>query len=180
MKYQLIPKEVERMKTESRKLLLVLFFSVVFLLGGNVNAAGGEYESMKGVYAVKAVFDMRAGSPKSAALLLDLIHQTYRDKNIAGITSEPAFTVVFIGPSVKLISKNRDGFSPEDQKSLEEIARTVSRMSEDGIKLEICLFAADLFGVDHASILPEVKQVPNGFISVIAYQAKGFALVPVY
>jgi len=37
-----------------------------------------------------------------------------------------------------------------------------------------------VFGVDTASILPEIKHVPNGWISLIAYQAKGYSIVPVY
>jgi intracellular sulfur oxidation DsrE/DsrF family protein len=87
---------------------------------------------------------------------------------------------VFIGPSVKLISKNREGFSPEDQKSLDEIANTISAMSKDGINLEICLVAAKVFNVDPASVLPEIKRVGNGWISMIGYQAQGYSLVPVY
>jgi len=92
----------------------------------------------------------------------------------------PVFVLVFIGPSVKLISKNREGFSPEDQKSLDEIANTISAMSKDGINLEICLAAAKFFNVDPASVLPEIKRVGNGWISMIGYQAQGYSLVPVY
>ena len=53
-------------------------------------------------------------------------------------------------------------------------------MSKDGVKLEICLFAAEVFGVDPASVLPEIKRVGNGWISLIGYQSKGYALVPAY
>ena len=53
-------------------------------------------------------------------------------------------------------------------------------MSKAGIKLEICLIAARVLGVDPASILPEIKKVPNGYISVIGYQAHGYSLVHVY
>jgi intracellular sulfur oxidation DsrE/DsrF family protein len=88
--------------------------------------------------------------------------------------------VVFIGPSVKLISKNREGLSPEDQRSLDEIADAVSAMSKDGITLEFCLVAAKFFNVDPASVLPEIKGVGNGWIPVIGYQAQGYSLVPVY
>jgi intracellular sulfur oxidation DsrE/DsrF family protein len=87
---------------------------------------------------------------------------------------------VFIGPSVKLISKNREGLSPEDQNALDEIADKISAMSKDGIKFEICLVAAKAFNVDPSSVLPEIKRVGNGFISLIGYQAQGFSLVPVY
>jgi intracellular sulfur oxidation DsrE/DsrF family protein len=53
-------------------------------------------------------------------------------------------------------------------------------MAKDRIKLEICDFASKVFGVDPASILPEIKHVPNGWVSVIGYQARGYSLVPVY
>jgi hypothetical protein len=53
-------------------------------------------------------------------------------------------------------------------------------MSKAGIKMEICLAAANVLGVDPASILPEIKRVGNGRISLIGYQANGYSLVPVY
>lgn len=63
---------------------------------------------------------------------------------------------------------------------LEQIAKTIAAMAEDGIKIEICKFAAKLFGVEPATILPEIKQIENGWISLIGYQAKGYALVAIY
>ena len=111
-------------------------------------------------------------------LNLKVIHQTY--KELATIKKNPVFVVVFIGPSVKLISKNREGFSPEDQKSLDEIANTIPAMSKDGINIEICLVAAKLLNVDPASVLSEIKRVGNGWISMIGYQSQGYSSVPVY
>ena len=61
-----------------------------------------------------------------------------------------------------------------------KIAETISAMAQDGIKFEICLIAVDLLGVDRASILPEIKHVGNGWISLVGYQHKGYGLVPVY
>jgi intracellular sulfur oxidation DsrE/DsrF family protein len=68
----------------------------------------------------------------------------------------------------------------EDQKSMDEIAQTIREMAKDGIKLEVCDFAVKVFGVDPASILPEIKHVPNGWVSLIGYQARGYSLVPAY
>ncbi len=168
------------MKGESRTKIIGPLLSMFLLFLAVSNVSGEEYEALKGLKSVKAVFDVRVGAPKSAALLLKLIHQTFKDNEITAVIKKPAFVVVFIGPSVKLISKNREGFSQEEHKILDEIAGTASEMSRDGIKLEICLFAAQVFGVDPASILPEIKHVPNGWISLIGYQGKGYSLVPVY
>lgn len=157
---------------------LVHLFIAISLLSMVSTVSGEEYRAMKGIKSATAVFDERESNPQSAVLHLKLIHQTY--KELAAMKKTPAFVVIFSGLSVKLISKNRKGFSPEDQKSLDEIADTISSMAKDGIKFEICLIAAKVFKVAPASVLPEIKRVGNGWISLIGYQAQGYSLVPVY
>jgi intracellular sulfur oxidation DsrE/DsrF family protein len=160
----------------SSKACFVIALYLVFSVASAI--AAPQYEALKGVRSAKAIFDVRMGSPKSAALHLSLIHQTFRDLSAA--KKQPVFAVVFIGPAVKLISKNREGFAPEDLKSLDEIAETITAMSKDGIGLEICLVAAKVFKVDPATVLPEITSVENGWFSVIGYQTRDYALVPVY
>jgi intracellular sulfur oxidation DsrE/DsrF family protein len=165
---------------KTRTIMIVLLSSICFSLTAVASGFCQEYESLKGLKSVKTVFDVRMSNPKSAELHLKLVHDTYKDSHIMAVTKRPAFVVIFMGPSVKLISKKRDGFSDEEQKQLDEIAETVSKMSKDGIKIEICLFASKLFGVDPASVLPGIKHVPNGWVSLIGYEAKGYSLVPAY
>ena len=161
-----------------KAMTLVSLFVAISLLGVVFPVSAEEYETPKGVKSVKAIFDFRIGNPKSAVLHMGLIHQTYKD--LAATQKKPVFAVVFIGPSVKLISKNREGFTSEDQRPLDEIAKTISAMSKDGIKLEICLVAARVLSVDPASVLPEIERVDNGWVAEIEYQAQGYSLVPVY
>ncbi len=169
-------KEETIMKTKIIGLLNL--FIVIALLCVVSAVSGEEYKSMKGIKSAKAVFDERESNPKSVALHLKIIHQTY--KELAAMKNDPAFVVIFIGPSVKLISKNREGFSPEDRKYLDEITDTISAMSKDKINFEMCLVAAKFLNVDPSSVLPEIKRVGNGWISMIGYQAQQYSLVPVY
>jgi intracellular sulfur oxidation DsrE/DsrF family protein len=157
---------------------LLNLFLAILLIGSVSTASGEEYEGIKSVKTAKIIFDERESSPNTAILHLKLVHQTYKD--LGAMKKKPAFVVVFMGPSVKLVSKNREGFSPDDHKTLDEIANTLSAMSKDGIKLEICLVAVKVFNVDPASVLPEIKRVGNGWISMAVYQAQGYSLVPVY
>ena len=157
---------------------LLNVFIAISLLCVVSTVSGEEYTAMKGINSVKVVFDERESNPKIAALHLTGMQQTY--KKLATMKKNPFFVVVFIGPSVKLISENREGFSPEDLKSLDEIANTISAMAKDGINFEFCLVAAKFFNVDPASVLPEIKGVGNGWIPIIGYQAQGYSLVPVY
>lgn len=162
------------------RILVSIVVASVFMLAAFGSAFAATYESLAGMKSIKAIFDVRAANAKSAAMQLKLIHDTYKDKSIRAVSKKPSFIVAFMGPSVKLLSKDKQGVSVEDQKSMDEIAQTVQAMAKDGIKLEVCDFAANVFGVDPASMLPEIKHVPNGWISLIGYQARGYSLVPVY
>jgi intracellular sulfur oxidation DsrE/DsrF family protein len=143
----------KKMKTNPRKIIISLTLLAFVLLVAVSIVSAKEAEALKGVKSAKVIFDVRIANPQSTALHLKLIQQT---------------------------SKNRQGFAAEEQKSLDEIAETISRMAKEGVRVEICMFAANLLKVDPASILPEIKKVENGWISLIGYQARGYSLVPAY
>lgn len=166
------------MKANQRKIFLVSLTAFFLVLSSFSFTWAEEYDAMKGVNSVNAIFDMRDGNLQGAIIHLNLIHDTYKD--LVAMKKNPVFVVVFMASSVKLISTDHRGFNAEEQKSLKEIAGIVSRMSKAGIRVEVCLFAAKVFGVEPASILPEIERVGNGWISEIGYQARGYLLVPVY
>lgn len=165
------------MNAKYKTYILYLFVTIAFILSSTTNSLGEEYEALKGVESVKAVFDVRVGNPKVAAVHLDLIHKTFNDQNLTIKSKKPDIVVIFMGPAVKLVSKTREGFTPEEQKHLDTIAGIISNMAKDGIKLEICVAAVHLTHGNTDSILPEIKQVGNGWISAIGYQLNGYALI---
>jgi intracellular sulfur oxidation DsrE/DsrF family protein len=167
------------MKKSAKITIMSVFLAVCLITVTAGDICSEEYSTLKGLKSVKAVFDFELGNPQSALIHLQVIHQTFKDKNIWMGKKKPDIAVVFIGPSVKLVSKNRGDFSTDDQKILNEFASTISAMAKDGIKFEICLIAVKVFGVEPSSILPEIKQVGNGWISLIGYETRGYALVPV-
>jgi intracellular sulfur oxidation DsrE/DsrF family protein len=164
--------------TMKRTAITVICLLLAVSLFLSASAFAADYEALEGVKSARAIFDFRIGDAASAMAHMTLIHQTY--KELADMKKKPAFVVVFIGPSVKLVSKDREGFSAQDRKTMDDLAKTISAMSKDGIGFEICLVAAKAFNVDPASVLPEIRRVPNGWISEIAYQARDYSLVPAY
>jgi uncharacterized protein len=167
------------MKRSAKVTMMSIVLAVCLVIASSGNVFSEEYGTLKGLKSVKAVFDFELGNPQSALVHLQVIHQTFKDKNIWMGKKKPDLVIVFIGPSVKLASKNRSGFAAGDQKILDEYANTISAMAKDGVKFEICLIAVQFAGVEPSSILPEIKQVGNGWISLIGYQATGYSLVPV-
>jgi intracellular sulfur oxidation DsrE/DsrF family protein len=166
------------MKGNLRKIVVMSIAAIFLILSSLSFASAEEYDAMKGVNSVNAIFDMRDGNLQTAGIHLNLIHDTY--KELVAMKKNPVFVVVFMGSAVKLISSDRSGFTAEEQKSLKEIASIISRMSKAGIRVEVCVFAVKLFGIEPASILPEIERVGNGWISEIGYQTRGYSLVPVY
>ena len=167
------------MKSSAKFILVSMFLTICLLMVTVENSSCEEYSTLKGLKSIKAVFDFGQGNPQGALISLQVIQQTFKDKNMRVSGKKPEITVIFIGPSVKLVSKNRSGFKEEDQKTLDEIAGKITEMVKDGIKFEICLIAVKVLGVEPSSILPEIKQVGNGWISLIGHEAKGYHLVPV-
>ena len=168
------------MKLKSKATLFTLIFLMGMLSTVAFSYSSPGEDALKGVESVKAVLDFRTGNAKMAAVLLEEIHRTFKGEEIASVTKEHEFVFVFLGPAVKLISTSREGIPAEDHKTLDTIASKISEMAKDGIKFEICLFAARMMNVDPATVLTEIKQVRNGMVSLIAYQAKDYSLMPIY
>ena len=160
---------------------VVVLMALALAIAGLAQAAPVQgYPALQGVKSMNAVIDVRGKSPAAVLGALKLVHAMFKDKAVTQTDPERHFVVIFIGPAVKLVSTARQGFSPAEGKVLDKLAQEVKAMAADGIKLELCVFAAKVFKVDLATILPEITQVPNGWISLIGYQQKGFALVPIY
>ena len=85
--------------------------------------------------------------------------------------------VVFHGPAVKLISSDRKFFDEAQWPEVQKFQQTLREMKKEGVRLEVCQYAAKVLGVERETIIPEVDQVGNGFVSVIGYQMQGYAVV---
>ncbi len=159
-------------------------FLVCFCLGAAMLRPGmgsaQSYRSLEGVESVQAVFDIRDDNPENVLFHLQLVHDTYKDKEIRSADGKPDFAVVFMDLSVTLLSQDREGFTPKEKQTLEKMDALLEKMAAEGIQLEVCLVATDFFGLDPKSFPPEIEPVPNGWIASIGYQAKGYSLVPVY
>ncbi len=156
--------------------VMVVTFTIALIAAP---AASGEYVALDGVTQVKAVFDVSLGSPKIANIVFWAVKNVYEDESVSALSKPPQVAVVFHGPAVKLISTNHKDFNDSDKVALNEFANMIRQMKKDGVKLEVCLYAVKVLGVDPATIIPEVDKVGNGFISVVGYQAQGYSVVTI-
>lgn len=150
----------------------------VFLIFPSRGISQGEpYSALKDVRTIKAVFDIRVNSPRVLANHLDLIVDMFNDPYVKSVQPKPDFVVILMGSAVKYLSGMREGYSPSEVKDLDFIATILPEMARLGIKLEVCMVAARQFGLNLDTLIPEIVQVPNGWISSIGYQSQGYALI---
>ncbi|MGB2690352.1 MAG: DsrE family protein [Desulfobacterales bacterium] len=156
--------------------IMVVTFTIALIASPAVSS---QYAALDGVKQVKAVFDVSLGSPKMANIVFWAVKNVYEDESVRALSKPPQVAVVFHGPAVKLISTNHKDFKDSDKGALDEFANMIRQMKKDGVKLEVCLYALKVLGVDPATIIPEVDIVGNGFISVVGYQAQGYSVVTI-
>jgi intracellular sulfur oxidation DsrE/DsrF family protein len=157
---------------------IVALFSSMGLFGLLASPAVADYSNaLKNVNQVKAIFDVSQKSAKISNLVFWAVRNTYEDTTVSSLAKSPEIAVVFHGPAIKLLSTDRSQYKPEDVAEVDKFHTTLRQMKADGVKLEVCQYALQVLKVDPATVIPEIDQVPNGFVSIVGYQAQGYDLV---
>lgn len=170
---------MNRNSYKGKVLFLIPIGTVLMVAMLAAPALSNEYAALKGVKGIKAVFDVSLASPQRANTVFWAVRNVYENESVRSLPERPRVAVVFHGPAVRLISTDHDGFEDSDEQALNEFARMIRQMKNDGVKFEVCDYAVKVLGVDPSTILPEVDHVGNGFISVVGYQAQGYSLVTI-
>ena len=158
------------MKTPA--LLMAILLAPAVSFAGQFNNAN----ALKGLKTVKVVCDVNVGEPKLLLQRLTLIDETYTQLIDAGI--KPTFVVAFRGPATNYVTRGTGYVPPESRAIKKKIQGWVQQFSENGIVLEQCAIAARSLNVAFQDILPQITVVRNGYISIVGYQNKGYALLP--
>jgi len=164
------------MKTRNVLFALVLGAATVFT-GPAVAAGYDDQEALAGLKEVKVAFDLTAGDPKALLGRLNIIDETRQSLIQQGVT--PHFVLTFRGPATRLIQTDQSKIKPEDREGAAKIAAKLAEMRRaKGVEnLEQCAVAVREQGTRPEDVVPSVKVVGNAWISLMAYQAKGYAYI---
>ncbi|HQU15184.1 MAG: hypothetical protein B7Z66_05795 [Chromatiales bacterium 21-64-14] len=154
--------------------ILTLLLSTTAAQAAPINDAA----ALAGLKSAKAVFLVDLGNPERAAHVLNLAGKTATSMDKQGVKAH--VVVVIVGPTVAFLTKDRRGISYQDQRPVAELQKAVRHLNAMGIRTEACDVALRGHDIPPQDVIPEVHVVGNGYISVIAYEAKGYSLVPVY
>ena len=129
--------------------------------------------ALAGLDSTKSVFLINKATAAETARYLKGIRATHVSLAKQGVA--PTTVLVFLGKPVQYITTEPDKtIAAEQEDALSSIAATAKELKELGVRMEVCSAATKHFGVDNASLLPEMDVVGNGFISLIGWQSKGY------
>ncbi len=125
---------------------------------------------------VKVYFDVNLGNAKKLETRLMLINTTYEEFVAQG--SRPDVVIGFRGKASYFITKGTGYVEVQDRALKQKIHEWIHIFRSKGIQLEQCRIALKMTGIEADDLLPAVKVVANGYVSMIVYQNQGFSFVP--
>ena len=136
-----------------------------------------DQAALSGLNDVKAAFDLQNGDGKVLLKQLEVIDETRQSLIEQGV--KPQFVLTFRGPATALVQTDQSEITPENRDYARKIAAKIHALrAADGINsIEQCAVAVRLSGTKPENIIPDVKVVGNGWISLMAYQAKGYGYI---
>ena len=133
--------------------------------------------ALAGLHVAKTIFLVNVRQPVAVEHLVRIIGLTQRQLRAQKVT--PHIIVVFIGPDVAFLTHNRRGIPYTDERAVANIQKEIAGLARKGIRFQACGVAMHGMDVNPRDLIAPVTPVENGFISVIGYQEKGYALIPI-
>lgn len=133
--------------------------------------------ALAGIKEVKVAFDVTEGDAKGLLNRISVIDETRASLLKQGVT--PNFVIAFRGPATKLVQKDMEKVKAEDREVAGKIAAKIAEMSKaPGVaSIEQCSVAIRQQETKAENVLPEIKVIGNSWISLMAYQSRGYAYI---
>ena len=137
-----------------------------------------DKEALNQLTDVKVIFDITTGDAKKLLSRLGLIEETRDGMIKQGV--KPHFILAFRGPASLLVQKDESRIKLEDLEVAAKIQQKLKAMSKDkSFQLEQCAVANRYLKIKNEDTIPELEVIGNSFISIAAYQNKGYAYIPI-
>ncbi len=160
----------------NKPIILTLFLS--FLLFPHISSAQTQtdMQALGNLSELKVYFDVKADSVAKLEKRLVWINDTYEQARQKGL--KPLFVVGFRSQASLFVSKDDDYLDEEEIPLKRKIVTWLKHFAKIGIHAEQCGLSAEIFDIDHEDFLPEITVVQNSYLSIAAYQNRGYAYVP--
>ena len=147
--------------------------------GWSAQAAPPEdTESLSGLSEAKVIFDITTGDAKKLLGRLSLIEETRDSMVRQGVN--PHIIMAVRGAASLLVQKDESRIKLEDLPVAMKIQEKIRTMSKDkSYQMNQCAVANRYLKIKNEDTIPELKVIGTSWISIAAYQNKGYAYIPI-
>lgn len=165
------------MKTRFALMVAGLMVGAATVASSSALAQADDHAALAGIKEVKVAFDVTEGDAKGLLNRISVIDETRASLLKQGVT--PNFVIAFRGPATRLVQKDMDKVKPEDREVAAKIAAKIAEMGKaQGVaSIEQCSVAIRQQETRAENVLPEIKVIGNSWISLMAYQSRGYAYI---
>lgn len=174
----------ERTTREENMMRISVFIVAICLavLVGSATAFAetkpADTRALTGVTTGKVVWDISMANPETLAVYLSVVRETYDD--LKHQTVEPDMVLAIHGVPVRYLRKDMSDLPFESGPHIEKINAILDDLRErPGVRIEVCSVANRLMGVNNGDIREGLHVVGNTWVSLIGYQAQGYAVIPI-
>lgn len=160
------------------RFVFALAASAAILLSATMSpACAQDQAALSGLKEVKVAYDVTNGDAKALLTVLEVIDEARQSLIKQGV--KPDFVIAFRGPATRLVQTDESKIKPEEREHTAKIAERIKAFEQaDGVaSIEQCGVAVRLAGTKPENVVPGVKVVGNSWISLTAYQAKGYGYI---
>ena len=155
---------------------LVAFIAALIPLSPGARAED-DHAALQGMKEGKIVFDITQDDGKHLLDRLVAVEATRKELAAQGVT--PHIVITFRGGATRLVQTDAEKVKAEDRPYLVKIAAKLAELGKTaGVEsVEQCGSAVRVQGTKPELVMPPIKVVGNSFISLMAYQSKGYAYI---
>jgi intracellular sulfur oxidation DsrE/DsrF family protein len=133
--------------------------------------------ALEGVKEMKIAFDITEGNPEALLAKLTVIDVTR--KQLIAENVKPKLVLAFRGDASYFTQTDLEKIKPQDREAAKKVAAKLREIrGASGVEsLEQCSLPLPARKLKGEEVMPEVKLVGNGWISLVSYQQKGYAYI---
>jgi intracellular sulfur oxidation DsrE/DsrF family protein len=159
-----------------KRLAIAVVLAVLSLSPAQAQKADDK-AALEGLKEVKVAFDLTSGNPQALLAYLNVIDEARESLIKQGV--KPQIVIAFRGPATKLVQTDHSQMKPEEKEHAAKIAEKIKMLSSaEGVNsVEQCGVAVRIVGTKPENVVSGVKVVGNSWVSLAAYQAKGYSYI---
>lgn len=151
---------------------IIVFSFLAFLSQPPPLFALDDSLAFSGLTSTRVIYDVRSHDEKKLQYIFKVILDTFDGATQQEVKQN--YIVSMRGPTVKLLVRERFGY----KELQEEMVALINELNQRGIRLEACGYALNLYGIEPEDLYEGIHAVGNSLNSLIGYQNKGYALIP--